>query len=122
MPGAGGKFQSRLRTGLTPENPLSCGNEDAGRDKPPYHGKPQWHVSDRSGMAALPSPHFSRARNRKSSVEVHLTLNRSCHSDKAFGACCSANSEPAVHLTLSYLELGSFNFELSEAHISTGSR
>ncbi|MFM0205140.1 hypothetical protein PQR53_35565 [Paraburkholderia fungorum] len=49
-------------------------------------------------------------------VEIHLTLNWSCRLDEVFGACCSANSEPAVHLSSNYPEFGSFNFELSGAH------
>jgi hypothetical protein len=38
--GAGGQFQHRLRTGLTPENRFLAGNEEHYRDKPSYRGKP----------------------------------------------------------------------------------
>lgn len=56
---------------------------------------------------------------RGSNVEIHLTLNRSCRWHKPPQACCSRNSEPAVHLTLNFRGIRSFNFELSDR---TGSR
>ncbi|WP_216675269.1 hypothetical protein, partial [Paraburkholderia elongata] len=77
-----------------------------------YGGRVQLGSSNLSEQSSK----LSESRHRQSIVEIHLTLNWSCRLDEAFGASCSANSEPAVHLSLNYLEFGSFNFELSGAY------